>query len=211
MLKKLFSPKKDDICPNCGTACFATDILCPRCGKNLDELFEQLPDLKGSQNLFQETSKHLSFLNWLTPLFLILSPLVVGLVTMLGFAPYTRSILDQSPLQLMGNVVPSATRVSFGSLVISVIPLFLCTVSCIRSKLDPHFVVILVALLSSLSVMSLWTSLRTAYMMSAYHFAALLGIDIFWISPYWLNALCASGTVLVVLNLITVIGQEATA
>ncbi len=43
MPKKLSTPKKEDICPNCGTACFATDVLCPNCGKNLDELFEQLP------------------------------------------------------------------------------------------------------------------------------------------------------------------------
>ncbi len=33
-----------DICPNCGQACATTDVLCPNCGKNLDELFEQLPD-----------------------------------------------------------------------------------------------------------------------------------------------------------------------
>jgi len=43
MIKRLFAPKKEDICPNCGTSCFATDILCPKCGKNLDELFEQFP------------------------------------------------------------------------------------------------------------------------------------------------------------------------
>jgi hypothetical protein len=43
MTKKLFIPKKEDICPNCGTACLATDVSCPNCKKNLDELFEQLP------------------------------------------------------------------------------------------------------------------------------------------------------------------------
>ena len=43
MLKKLFSPKKEDICPSCGKSCYAADVLCPKCGKNLDELFEQLP------------------------------------------------------------------------------------------------------------------------------------------------------------------------
>jgi hypothetical protein len=45
MLKNLFEPTTKDICPNCGQACATTDILCPRCGKNLDELFEQLPDI----------------------------------------------------------------------------------------------------------------------------------------------------------------------
>ena len=44
MLKNLFSPIEKDICPNCGNTCATTDVLCPKCGKNLDELFEQLPD-----------------------------------------------------------------------------------------------------------------------------------------------------------------------
>ena len=211
MLNHLFSHQKDDICPNCGAACFATDILCPHCDKNLDELFEQLPNLKESQDLFQKASQHLSFPNWLTPLFLILSPLIVSLVTVLGFAPFTRSILGQSPLQFIEEVVPADTHVSSGFLIISAILLFLCTVSWIRSKLGSYFVVILVVLLSSLSAVSLWISLRTAYMMSAYKFATHLGIYILWMSPYWLNTLCASGTVLIVLNLITVIGQETTA
>src|SRR5512138_1580416 len=47
-LKKLFSPEVHDICPNCGTVCAITDVLCPKCGKNLDELFEQLPDSEDS-------------------------------------------------------------------------------------------------------------------------------------------------------------------
>jgi hypothetical protein len=43
-LKKLFSPEVHDICPSCGEACAISDVLCPKCGKNLDELFEQLSD-----------------------------------------------------------------------------------------------------------------------------------------------------------------------
>ena len=48
MLKKLFSPEDRDICPNCGESCATSAILCPRCGKNLDELFEQLSDLEAT-------------------------------------------------------------------------------------------------------------------------------------------------------------------
>jgi hypothetical protein len=44
-LKKLFYPEVLDICPNCGEACALTDILCPKCGKNLDEHLENLPDV----------------------------------------------------------------------------------------------------------------------------------------------------------------------
>ena len=46
----MFGPKKEDVCPNCGVACLATDILCPNCGKNLDDLFDQLPDKERPQS-----------------------------------------------------------------------------------------------------------------------------------------------------------------
>ena len=43
-LKKLFAPEVQDICPNCAEACTITDVLCPKCGRNLDVLFERFPD-----------------------------------------------------------------------------------------------------------------------------------------------------------------------
>jgi hypothetical protein len=52
MLKKLFNPNVEDICPNCGKACSITDVICPNCGKNLDELFEHLPDFEVSSFTF---------------------------------------------------------------------------------------------------------------------------------------------------------------
>jgi hypothetical protein len=50
-LKKLLYPEVKDVCPNCGEACAITDVLCPKCGKNLDELFEQLPESVSSMAL----------------------------------------------------------------------------------------------------------------------------------------------------------------
>lgn len=44
MLKIFFNPQLKETCPNCGHDCLETDILCPHCGKNIDKLFEQLPD-----------------------------------------------------------------------------------------------------------------------------------------------------------------------
>ena len=55
MLKKLFSPEVHDICPNCGESCATSAIVCPKCGKNLDELFEQLPDLESTHKLYWRT------------------------------------------------------------------------------------------------------------------------------------------------------------
>jgi hypothetical protein len=43
MLERLLGSSEEDICPNCGTVCLASDVLCPKCGKNLDALYEQLP------------------------------------------------------------------------------------------------------------------------------------------------------------------------
>jgi hypothetical protein len=40
MLGRLFKQDKPDICPNCGNACAVSDVFCPKCGRNLDELFE---------------------------------------------------------------------------------------------------------------------------------------------------------------------------
>ncbi len=54
MLQSLFRPKKEDICPNCGTACLASDLYCPKCGSNLDELYEQLPDDWSADQLYEQ-------------------------------------------------------------------------------------------------------------------------------------------------------------
>jgi hypothetical protein len=80
MLKKMLAEKKDDTCPNCGTACFATDILCPHCGKNLDEMFEQLPDSTESYGLIRPVTTRFSLfilgtvsIVWFLSLFYFLS------------------------------------------------------------------------------------------------------------------------------------------
>src|SRR6185503_4622465 len=155
MLTKLFNaPKKEDICPNCGTACFATDVLCPNCRENLDDLFEQLSDSKEAYDFFGMASKNLPFLHWLTPLLLLLSPLFVSMITVLHLALKSVRNLDQSFIQLLGFDVLYATLVSTGLLLITVIPLFVCTTSFIRAKIGQRPVVILVTLFSILSVIA---------------------------------------------------------
>ena len=65
MLKRLFVSREEDICPNCGTVCSTTDILCPNCQKNLDELFEQLPEEEFETKPFINISQdHKLILNW---------------------------------------------------------------------------------------------------------------------------------------------------
>lgn len=202
------APKKEDICPNCGTACFATDVLCPHCGKNLDDLFEQLPDSKETYNLFKMTSKKLSFLNWLTPLLLLLSPLIVSLITVLHIAVYMARTLDQIPFERIWDAVLESTLVSSGFLLISVIPLFLCTTSFIKAKIGQRLAVILATLFSILSVMALWLGLSTANIMAAFPFRIGFYIPV---PAAWVYFVIAGGVVLIVLNLMIAIEQGKTA
>jgi hypothetical protein len=210
MLKNMVSQKKDDVCPNCGKACFETDVLCPHCGKNLDELFEQLPDSAESYGLIQLVTMRLSFLNWFTPLFLTLSPLLICLVVTLSFARYTRLLFGQSPFTLIGYVVPSVIIASSSSLIFSVF-LFLCIAFRTWMKLDFRLVIVLAILFSSWSILNLWTDLQTSQAMSALRSAAFLGVDIIFPSHNLAYAFSFGAIVLVLLNLITVIGQANTA
>ncbi len=204
MLKKLSTPKKEDICPNCGTACFASDILCPQCGKNLDDLFEQLPDSNESNDFFKMASKNLPFLNWLTPLLLLLSPLIVSLITVLRIALNMGINIDQSYFQLFWEAVLYSTLVSSGFLLLSVVPLFLCATSFVRTKIGQRPVVILAILFSVFSVIALSLGLLNANIMTAIRFQIGFG---FPAPAAWVYAIIVGGIILIVLNLMTTIGQ----
>jgi hypothetical protein len=213
MFKKLSALKKEDICPNCGTACFATDVLCPKCGENLDELFEQLPDLVESYNIFRVVYKYLSFLTWLTPLLIILSPLIVSLVTALPFALKVRIAQGESPFQLIWYAVSSSALVITPDfLIICAIPLFLCANPHVRARLGRRLLVTLATLFSILSAIGFWSGLQTANIVSASSSFAFFGMGVLILTPAsWVYFVSVGGIILIVLNLMTVIGQEKTA
>ncbi len=65
LLKRLLGSNDEDMCPNCGAACLASDVLCPKCGKNLDELYEHLPPgWTGSKPLLQIPPKYIFLSMW---------------------------------------------------------------------------------------------------------------------------------------------------
>jgi hypothetical protein len=208
MLEKLADPKKEDICPNCGTACFATDVLCPHCGKNLDDLFEQIPDSKEANDFFKMASKNLPFLYWLTPLLLLFSPLIVSLITVLQIALNMVIHVDQSFFPLFWEDVLYSTLASSVFLFLGVAPLFLCTTPFIRAKIGRRPVVILTTLFSILTVIALSLGLLTANIMSALRFQIGFGIPA---PAAWVYFVIAGGIILIVLNWMTAIGQEKTA
>jgi hypothetical protein len=213
MLTKLFSVSiKADICPNCGTACAATDVLCPSCGENLDEFFEKLPDYEETYDVFRTASKKLPFLNWLTPLLLILSPLIVVLITILPVILNMPITPGRGPFQLVLHVVPASMLSSSVPLLVSAIPLFLCTTASIRAKIGNRLVVILVTLFSILSAIALWLGLWTANIMATELSFGFFGIQLFLGYPAeWVYFVIGIGIILIVLNLMVVIGQEKTA
>jgi hypothetical protein len=202
MLKRLLDPMVKDICPNCGTACTTTDVLCPRCGENLDELFEQLPGPKETYDLFKKVAKNLSFLNWLTPLLLLLSPLIVSVITVLHVALYRARILDYITFEWIGYAVLDAVLVSSGFLLISVTLLCLSTTSFMRAKIGQRPVAILATVFSILSGIALWFGLSTANIRTASHFRVGFGE---LIPAAWVYLVIAGGIVLIILNLMIVI------
>jgi hypothetical protein len=203
MLKKLLNPTVKDVCPNCGKACATTDVLCPNCGENLDALFEQLPASKETHDLFKVVSENLPFLNWLTPLLLLLSPLIVSLITVLRVAVYSTGIRDQIPFQRFWYAALIATLNSSGFLLISAIPLFLCTTSFIRAKIGQRPMVILAISFSILSGMALWSGLSTANIWSMAPFRK--GFYNPFIPEAWVYFVIAGGIILLVLNLMIAI------
>lgn len=213
MLKRLFNtPDIINICPNCGTTCSATDVLCPNCGENLDDLFEKLPEDEKSYDVSMTVSKKLPFLNWLTPLLLIVSPLLVSLATVLPVVPNMPINPSRGPFQLIWQVVPSSTLSSSVPLLASAIPLFLCATVLIRKRIGQRLVILLAALFSIFSGIALWSGLEIANMMTTYRTFGFFGILPFIGYPTpWVYWVIGTGIVLIALNLMVIIGQGKTA
>ena len=212
MPKTLFPPLNEDICPNCGTICSANDVLCSNCSENLDDLFEQLPDEKISNDVFKMAAMKLPSLNWLTPLLLILSPLFVSLVTVLLVVPNMPKTPGREPLQLIWFVVSSSTLEPSGLLLVSLLPLFLFTTPHIRSKIGQRSIVALTTLFSILSALALWLGLHATNIMSISSAYAFFGLLIFILIPAdWVYFLIVGGMILIVLNWMVIIGQGKTA
>ena len=93
----------------------------------------------------------------------------------------------------------------------SAIPLFLCTTRPVRAKLGPRLVVILAALFSILSVITLWPALQITYISSVQDIFAFYGGQVLVGFADWVNLVSTDITLVVGLNLTTIIGKEKTA
>jgi hypothetical protein len=101
---------------------------------------------------------------------------------------------------------------SSGPLLVTAIPLYLCTTASIRSKTEHRFVVILAILFSVLSGIALWFGLWTANITTTLRSFGFFGIMLFIVYPaQWVYFVIGVGIVLIALNLMVIIGQEETA
>lgn len=115
MLKRLFGSREEDICPNCGTVCSTTDVFCPNCQKNLDELFEQLPKEEFETKPFINISQdHKLILNWTlaTVVGFVLGEVYLRSLTF-SIVPYIKSEFDWFGIML-GVADGVATGLSVG-------------------------------------------------------------------------------------------------
>jgi hypothetical protein len=102
MLKRLFGSREEDICPNCDTVCSTTDVFCPNCQKNLDELFEQLPKEEFETKPFINISQnHKLILNWTlaTVVGFVLGEVYLRSLTF-SIVPYIKSEFDWDGIML---------------------------------------------------------------------------------------------------------------
>ncbi len=113
MLKKLSSPKKEDICPNCGEACYATDVLCPNCGENLDELFEQMPpELLQTKPLISTLKEY----KWLAKWVIVIAVGLLLLAYWVRFFPTWKNLKSAEAMRYFSGGVFSRIHVGVGSL-----------------------------------------------------------------------------------------------
>lgn len=163
-------------------------------------------------DMLKIASRRLTFLNWLTPLLIVLLPLSVSLMTALPYALNVHTTPDHSPLGLIEFVVPMCTRVTSDFLLISAVLLVLCTTSLVRAKIGQYQVFSLATLFSILLIIFLWSKLPMANIISIMSSVAYSGARVQVHSPQpWVHFVSAGGTVLILLNLVTVIGQKKTA
>lgn len=212
MLDKWFGPKKEDICPNCGTACFATDVLCPNCGKNLDELFEQLPDLEKPSRLLQVISKFPPYATWFAALLIILSPIFVASITALPDAQKVILTTDRSPLKLIGYAISSSTFDPLIALAVGIIPLSILSILRVQMKLGNRLTKILAIIFACYSILSIWLVLQIVNVIASEFSAGYNGMEVFGEMPdLWVHFVSASCTLLLTFILIKIIQRDKTA
>ena len=203
--KKLFVPQAHDICPNCEEACATTDILCPKCGKNLDELFEHLPDSASSTfiipewmilSINQKVNRIWRILNSLILMIAFVAPWKVVYSDMLPSEPFTiiglKVFLISIPIYLSFMIFLDCLYCVAGGLIaIGYLSLVLYTIlNFIRATLrtDSHIKSLRKALFICVFVSSLFLlQIVTPMMMTALawgYWLACVGL----ISSLWLEA-----------------------
>jgi hypothetical protein len=159
--------------------------------------------------LLKPILKRHKYLNWLSPLLVMVSPLIVAFFTALPFTMKMSLTPFQSPLHLISSVVHFSASHLPGYLFICSGLLFLCATNSAQVMLGHRVTAILVALISIYLMLKIWTFLPTIHIASGLLCYKNLSSNLLVVSPqFWVHIVGTIFVLLLFLNLITVIGQE---
>jgi hypothetical protein len=158
--------------------------------------------------LLQPMSKRYHYLNWLSPLLVIVSPVVVAFFTSLPCTTNISLTPFQSPLHLISSVVLFSINHLPAYLFICSGLLFLCTTNPGQVTLGHRITVILVTVISVYLMIRIWSLLPSVIIASGLLCYKNLSSHLYISPQFWVYIVSSTMILLLLLNLITVIGQE---
>lgn len=158
--------------------------------------------------LLKPVSKRYKHLNWLSPLLVMISPFIVAVFTSLPFATNISLTSFQSPLDLIGSVMLLLVNNLPSYLFVCSSLLFLCTIKSVQVTLGHRITAMFVVLISVYLMIKIW-SLLPLVNIATWMFCHKNLSSRFIVSPqFWVYIVSSVLILLMLLNLITVIGQE---
>jgi hypothetical protein len=159
--------------------------------------------------LLKPILKRYKYLNWLSPLLVIVSPLIVAFITSLPFAMNMSLTPFQSPLHLISSVLFFSANHLPSYLFICSGLLFLCTTNSAQVTFGRRITAILAILISVYLMIKTWTLLPSIHIASGLLCYKNLSSNLLAIAPqFWVYIVSSILIILLMLNLVTVIGQE---
>jgi hypothetical protein len=158
--------------------------------------------------LLRPISKRCQYLNWLSPLLVMVSPFIVAFFTSLPFAMNISLTPFQSPLDLISSVMFFLVNHLPSYLFIYSGLLFLCATNFAQVTLGRKITLILVMFISVYLTIKIWSLLPSVNIASWIFCYKNLSSRLYISPQFWVYIVSSVLIFLLLLNLITVIGQE---
>lgn len=160
--------------------------------------------------LLRPFSKRYRYLNWLSPLLLMVSPLIVALFTALPFTMNISLTPFQNPLHLISSVIIFAITQLPSYLLTCSCLLFLGTTNLVQVTLGHRIRVILILAISTYLIIRIWSLLPSVNIATWLLCYRNLSSRLYISPQFWVYIVSSIFILLLLLNLITVISQEKT-